>query len=66
MDRWNTVQACVDLERFGGPAPMGSVRRQNVRTGEVFSFEYMQRRESMRGAESSRLDGVGLSVGRSR
>ena len=40
MARWNSVQACVDLERFGGPAPMGSLHRQTAGSGEVFSFEY--------------------------
>ena len=35
----DTVQACVDLERYGEPAVMGSLRRQRVRSSEVFSFE---------------------------
>lgn len=36
----NTVQVCVDLEKFPEPAPMGSLHRQGTRSGEVFSFEY--------------------------
>lgn len=36
----DSVQVCVDLERFGGPAPMGGLHRQEARSGEVFAFEY--------------------------
>lgn len=40
MAPWNTVQACVDLERLGGPALMGALHRQEARGEEIFSFEY--------------------------
>ncbi len=33
------VEVCVDLERFGEPAVMGWLRRQRVRSNDVFSFE---------------------------
>ncbi len=40
MTRWDEVEVCVDLERFGKPVAMGWLRRQRARSGEVFSFEY--------------------------
>jgi serine/threonine-protein kinase HipA len=40
MTRQDVVQVCLDLESFGGPVAMGTLRRQGTRSGEVFSFEY--------------------------
>ncbi len=40
MTRRDEVEVCVDLERFGEPAVMGWLRRQRVRSHDVFSFEY--------------------------
>lgn len=40
MARLDTVQVCIDLERFAEPVAMGALRRQAARSGEVFSFEY--------------------------
>jgi serine/threonine-protein kinase HipA len=40
MPGLETVEVCVDLERFGHPAPMGQLHRQQSGAGEVFSFEY--------------------------
>lgn len=36
----DTVDACIDLERFGHPVLMGQLHRQQSASGEVFSFEY--------------------------
>ena len=38
--RRDLVEVWIDLHPFGGPVPMGSLRRQSGRSGEVFSFEY--------------------------
>jgi serine/threonine-protein kinase HipA len=35
-----TVSVYADLEQFAAPVPMGSLRRQKSRTGDIFSFEY--------------------------
>lgn len=40
MTHRDEVEVCVDLERFGEPAVMGWLRRQWVRSSDVFSFEY--------------------------
>jgi serine/threonine-protein kinase HipA len=40
MTRFDTVQAYVDLERFGQPALMGELHCQQSRSGEIFSFNY--------------------------
>jgi len=36
----DTVDVCIDLERFGHPVLMGQLHRQQSGSGEVFSFEY--------------------------
>jgi serine/threonine-protein kinase HipA len=36
----DTVEVCIDLERFGHPVLMGQLHRQQSGAGEVFSFEY--------------------------
>ena len=36
----DTVEVCIDLERFGQPVLMGQLHRQQSGAGEVFSFEY--------------------------
>src|ERR1039458_1980637 len=36
----DTVDVCIDLERFGHPVLMGQLHRQQSASGEVFSFEY--------------------------
>ena len=40
MPRLDSVQVCVDLERLGEVAAMGSLHRLDARTGEIVSFEY--------------------------
>lgn len=35
-----TVEVCLDLERFGHPVLMGRLHRQQSSSGEIFSFEY--------------------------
>lgn len=35
-----TVEVCLDLERFGHPVLMGRLHRQQNSSGEIFSFEY--------------------------
>lgn len=40
MIQLDTVQVCVDLDPQQEPEPMGSLRRQAARSGEIFSFEY--------------------------
>jgi serine/threonine-protein kinase HipA len=40
MSGLNTVEVCIDLERFGRPVLMGLLHRQQSGSGEVFSFEY--------------------------
>lgn len=40
MTRWDSVQVCVDLEPLREAVPLGSLRRQSARSGEIFSFEY--------------------------
>jgi serine/threonine-protein kinase HipA len=40
MTRQDVVQVCLDLESFGEPVEMGTLRRQGTRSGDVFSFEY--------------------------
>ena len=40
MAGFDTVEVCIDLERFGDPVPMGRLHRQRSGTGEIFSFEY--------------------------
>ena len=42
MSRWEEVEICLDLERLGGVTPVGRLRRQAARAGEVFSFEYAE------------------------
>ena len=42
MASFNTVQVCVDLERFEEPALMGALHCQNAGSGEIYSFEYEQ------------------------
>jgi hypothetical protein len=42
MARWNTVQVCLDLERFVELLSMGSLHRQSARGQEIFSFEVDQ------------------------
>ncbi len=42
MARRDEVEVCVDLERFREPAVMGRLRRQRVRSHDVFSFEYVR------------------------
>ena len=45
-----TVSVYADLEQFGAPAQMGSLRRQKSRTEDIFYFEYeptwLHRREA--------------------
>jgi serine/threonine-protein kinase HipA len=36
----DTVEVCIDLERFGHPVLMGQLHRQQSGSGEIFSFEY--------------------------
>jgi serine/threonine-protein kinase HipA len=36
----DTVEVCIDLERFSQPVLMGRLHRQQSGAGEVFSFEY--------------------------
>jgi serine/threonine-protein kinase HipA len=40
MAAFDTVQVYIDLERFGRPASMGAIHRQQSGAGEIFSFEY--------------------------
>jgi serine/threonine-protein kinase HipA len=40
MPRFDTVEVCIDLERFGHPVLMGLLHRQQSGSGEIFSFEY--------------------------
>lgn len=40
MTRHDTVQVCIDLERFAEPALMGTLRCQGSGAGEIFSFVY--------------------------
>ena len=40
MSPLNLVHACIDLERYEQPVPIGSLHRQQSRAGEIFSFEY--------------------------
>lgn len=40
--RFDVVDVHADLERFEGPIPMGSLRCQPGRAGDVFSFKYNQ------------------------
>lgn len=42
MARSETVEVCVDLDRFVEPALMGTLRRQSGGAGEVFSFAYQR------------------------
>lgn len=39
----DTVEVCIDLERFGQPILMGHLHRQQSGSGEIFSFEYDQK-----------------------
>ncbi|HXM12558.1 MAG TPA: HipA domain-containing protein [Terriglobales bacterium] len=36
----DTVEVCIDLERFGHPVLMGQLHHQQSGAGEIFSFEY--------------------------
>jgi serine/threonine-protein kinase HipA len=36
----DTVEVCIELERFGHPVLMGSLHRQQSGAGEIFSFKY--------------------------
>ncbi len=36
----DTVEVCIDLERFGHPVLMGQLHRQQSGSGDIFSFEY--------------------------
>jgi serine/threonine-protein kinase HipA len=36
----DTVEVCIDLERFGQPVLMGQLHRQQSGSGEILSFEY--------------------------
>ena len=40
MPGLDTVEVCIDLERFGHPVLMGLLHRQQSGAGEIFSFEY--------------------------
>ena len=40
MPGLDTVEVCIDLERFGAPVLMGLLHRQQSGAGEIFSFEY--------------------------
>lgn len=40
MPGLDTVEVCIDLERFGHPVLMGRLHRQQSGAGEIFSFEY--------------------------
>ena len=40
MPGLDTVEVCLDLERFGHPVLMGRLHRQQSGAGEIFSFEY--------------------------
>jgi serine/threonine-protein kinase HipA len=40
MSSLDTVEVCIDLERFGHPVLMGLLHRQQSGAGEIFSFEY--------------------------
>jgi len=42
MAGFDTVEVCIDLERFGHPVLMGQLHRQRTGSGEIFSFEYDQ------------------------
>ena len=39
----DTVEVCIDMERFGQPVLMGRLHRQQSGSGEIFSFEYDQK-----------------------
>jgi serine/threonine-protein kinase HipA len=39
----DTVEVCIDLERFGQPVLMGQLHRQQSGSGEILSFEYDQK-----------------------
>ena len=41
MPGLDTVEVCIDLQRFGHPVLMGQLHRQQSGAGEVFSFEYV-------------------------
>jgi serine/threonine-protein kinase HipA len=40
MARFDTVQVCVDLDRYEQPVLMGSLHCQTSGAGEIFSFHY--------------------------
>jgi serine/threonine-protein kinase HipA len=40
MAGFDTVEVCIELERFGHPVLMGRLHRQQSGHGEIFSFEY--------------------------
>jgi serine/threonine-protein kinase HipA len=40
MAGFDTVEVCIDLERFGHPVLMGQLHRQQSGSGEILSFEY--------------------------
>ncbi|HKV78024.1 MAG TPA: HipA domain-containing protein [Candidatus Sulfotelmatobacter sp.] len=40
MPGLDTVEVCIDLERFGHPVLMGRLHQQQSGAGEIFSFEY--------------------------
>jgi serine/threonine-protein kinase HipA len=40
MAGFDTVEVCIELERFGHPVLMGRLHRQQSGNGEIFSFEY--------------------------
>lgn len=40
MAALDTVQVCIDLQRFGHPVLIGHLYRQQSGSGEIFSFEY--------------------------
>jgi serine/threonine-protein kinase HipA len=62
MARFDTVQVCLDLERFEHPALMGLLHCQSSGTGEVFSFEY--ERAWLKGPEAFAFDpDLALSTG---
>ena len=54
MARFDTVQVCLDLERFVHPALMGVLHCQSSGTGEIFSFEY--ERAWVKGPEAFAFD----------
>jgi serine/threonine-protein kinase HipA len=41
MPGLDTVEVCIDLQRFGHPVLMGRLHRQQSGAGEIFSFEYV-------------------------